>query len=289
MNKYILMIIFTLFYKMNYCQKKALVVDSISNKPLEFVNVWVKGENIGTTTDYKGRFEIKNLKDNVFLNFSKVGYEEKKIHIDSIDYNVCLKPKVLKLKEVTVRANLKKETLKLGKLRKSKINDYFVSTSAPLIVARYIKNKSKNSDLKFIKSIKIITKSKIDNAKFNLRLYEGIENKEPTKYLYNKDIISFAKKGKSYTEIDISHLNIKFPKNGIFVAIEWLVIEENGYDFKFEFKNKSYNKKIFYPKIGALKSDENDNSWIFTKGKWEKIIKNDTIYKYVPMELILTN
>jgi len=292
MNKYILMIIFILMYKMNYCQIKALVVDSVSNKPLKFVNVWVKDRNIGTTTNYEGRFEIKNLKDKVFLTFSKVGYEKKTINIDSINHSIRLKPKILKLEEVTLKLNLKKEILKLGELRKSKINDYFISSNSPMIVARYFKNNFKNSDLRFIKSIKIITKSKIDSAKFNIRLYEGSKNKKPIKYLYNKDIISVAKKGKSYTEIDISDLNVKFPKNGIFVAIEWLLIEENSYDFIFEFKNKSYNKKIFYPKIGVLETNQDNNSWIFTKGKWERIKKNvngETIYKHIAMELILTN
>jgi len=277
---------------MNYCQIKALVVDSVSNKPLKFVNVWVKDRNIGTTTNYEGRFEIKNLKDKVFLTFSKVGYEKKTINIDSINHSIRLKPKILKLEEVTLKLNLKKEILKLGELRKSKINDYFISSNSPMIVARYFKNNFKNSDLRFIKSIKIITKSKIDSAKFNIRLYEGSKNKKPIKYLYNKDIISVAKKGKSYTEIDISDLNVKFPKNGIFVAIEWLLIEENSYDFIFEFKNKSYNKKIFYPKIGVLETNQDNNSWIFTKGKWERIKKNvngETIYKHIAMELILTN
>ena len=286
------MIIFILMYKMNYCQIKALVVDSVSNKPLKFVNVWVKDRNIGTTTNYEGRFEIKNLKDKVFLTFSKVGYEKKTINIDSINHSIRLKPKILKLEEVTLKLNLKKEILKLGELRKSKINDYFISSNSPMIVARYFKNNFKNSDLRFIKSIKIITKSKIDSAKFNIRLYEGSKNKKPIKYLYNKDIISVAKKGKSYTEIDISDLNVKFPKNGIFVAIEWLLIEENSYDFIFEFKNKSYNKKIFYPKIGVLETNQDNNSWIFTKGKWERIKKNvngETIYKHIAMELILTN
>lgn len=57
---------------------KGKVIDQ-SNLPLPGVNVLVEGANIGTVTDFDGKFEIKGAKPDAILNFSYIGFKTAKV------------------------------------------------------------------------------------------------------------------------------------------------------------------------------------------------------------------
>ena len=63
-------------------QIKGVVKDSITGKPIPYANIWVKNENIGTTSKEDGTFEIKTAKDKP-LFFSIIGYHSKKTILKS--------------------------------------------------------------------------------------------------------------------------------------------------------------------------------------------------------------
>ena len=81
-----------------------------------------------------------------------------------------------------------------------------------------------------------------ENAKFNIRLYSIGENGEPKNPIYEKNIIGIVKKGTKNIELDLSELDIMFPKNGVFISYEWLIIPEN--EFKASFPIKDSKKRI---------------------------------------------
>ncbi len=77
--------------------------------------------------------------------------------------------------------------------------------------------------------------------------------------LLEKNIVVKVKSGKNNNEIDLSEFNIKFPENGIFVSVEFLIIEENRYDIEVSFKD-SKKKQImssYQPTIGTVPSPFN--------------------------------
>ncbi|WP_052201452.1 carboxypeptidase-like regulatory domain-containing protein [Flavobacterium psychrophilum] len=58
-------------------QIKGVVKDSISGKPIPYVNIWVQNENIGTTSEENGEFTISSTDKNKNLIFSALGFEKK--------------------------------------------------------------------------------------------------------------------------------------------------------------------------------------------------------------------
>ncbi|MFC3159784.1 hypothetical protein ACFOEQ_15950 [Chryseobacterium arachidis] len=71
-----------------------------------------------------------------------------------------------------------------------------------------------------------VKKTKKD-AVFNLFFYENIEGHTGAEKL--KNIVVTCKKGKNITEIDFSKNPVTFPKEGLFIGIEWIMNEQNHY------------------------------------------------------------
>jgi hypothetical protein len=86
-----------------------IILNSESNSPVEFVNIGIKGENIGTTSDSKGHFtlSIDSLFDNDSLLFSSVGFSTFMIRVADFknlnSWNIQLPEKNYGLDEVVIR------------------------------------------------------------------------------------------------------------------------------------------------------------------------------------------
>ncbi|WP_386106505.1 carboxypeptidase-like regulatory domain-containing protein [Tenacibaculum geojense] len=277
---------------------KSVIIDNKTKEKIPYVNIWVENETIGTTSNEKGEFELKIDSPKIIL-FSALGFETKRILSDSIKQVIELKPQTTKLDEIIISSKKQNKSLTIGKFKKSKINHYFAFGKNPWIAARFFEYQAIYESTPYLSKIRILTKSKVKGSKFNIRLYDINEKGEPDNYIFHKNIIGTANKGKRITEIDISELNIKFPKNGFFIAFECLIIEDNKYEFNYTIKDsKEKQKGIRYdPKIGLIPRDENKNSWIFNQGKWRKVLKNNNYsskrynnkYNQIAIELTLKN
>lgn len=296
--KKLLAITLLLISNLCFSQLKSVIIDSETKEKIPYVNIWVENENIGTTSNEKGEFKLEIDGTKVIL-FSAIGFETKKISSDSIKNILELKPLITELNEVVIKSKKKSQKLIIGKFKKSKINHYFACGTKPWITARYFKFKEEYNNTSFLNKIRLLTNSDVENSKFNIRLYGVSENGEPKDYIYDENIIAIAKKGKKITEIDVSDLNIEFPKDGFFIAIEWLIIESNKYEYNYTMKDS--NKKLtgisYEPSIGTVPAETDENSWIFNQGKWRKIFKNNSgtlkrykdKYNLLAIELTLTN
>ena len=77
----------------------------------------------------------------------------------------------------------------------------------------------------------------------------------PGDYIYDENIIVDVKKGRN-NNIAIANfedLDITFPKNGVFIAVEWLIIDDNYYETKMKFNGQKKKRlmKGYNPSIGA--------------------------------------
>jgi hypothetical protein len=297
--KKLLAITFLLISNLCFSQIKSVIIDSETKEKIPFVNIWVENENIGTTSNEKGEFELKINSTKIIL-FSAIGFETKKITSDSIKNIVELKPLITELDEIIINSKKLSQELTIGEFKKSKINSYFACGIQPWISAKFFEHKEEYEKTPYLKKFRILTNSAIKNSKFKIRLYRVNEKSEPQNYIYNENIIGIAKKGKRTTEIDVSELNIEFPEKGFFIAIEWLIIEGNKYEYKYTMKgSKKKLKDISYePAIGIVPAETNENSWRFNKGKWVKASwknNNESMKKYrnkynqLAIELTLTN
>ena len=290
-----------LFLISNFCfiQLKSVIIDSETKEKIPYVNIWVENENIGTTSNEKGEFELKIDSPKIIL-FSAIGFQTKKVSSDSIRNILELKPAINELDEIIINSKKLDKELIIGEFKKSKINSYFACGIQPWISAKFFEHKEEYEKTPYLKKFRILTNSDIKNSKFKIRLYRINEKGEPQNYIYNENIIGIAKKGKRTTEIDVSELNIEFPEKGFFIAIEWLIIEENKYEYKYIMKgSRKKLKDISYePAIGIVPAKTNENSWRFNKGKWSKTSwknNNESMKKYrnkynqLAIELTLTN
>jgi hypothetical protein len=295
--KKLLAFIILLISNLCFGQLKSVIIDSETKEKIPYVNIWVENENIGTTSNEKGEFELEIDYAKIIL-FSAIGFETKKISSDSINKTLELKPLTTELDEIIISAKKLTQELIIGKFKKSKINHYFSSGIKPWITARFFKYNDKYDKTPFLKRIRLLTSSDVKNSKFNIRLYSVNENGEPENYIYDQNIIGIAKKGKKTTEIDISELNIEFPETGFFIAIEWLIIENNKYEYKYtlEGSRKKLKGISYEPAIGTVTIEVDENSWIFNQGKWRKVVKTvgtnkeyEEKYMVMAIQLTLTN
>jgi hypothetical protein len=277
-------------------QTKGIVLNKNTNAPVPYANIWIANENMGTTSDKNGLFAFKEDLKNKLLIISSIGFESEQIHIDSPNLKLYLIPKTYFIKEIIVTPRQNKEIV-IGNYRKSQIHQ-FVGPTTPQIFARLFPYKVEYADNHFIKRIRIETLSRIESI-INLRLFYVNDNGGPGEDILNTNFLIKVKKGRKITTIDsFDEYKIRFPKEGLFIALEYLIIEENEYQFNYY--DKDLNKKVtvtsYMPMIGTIKTDNSLNSWVYRNGKWEKDLgkkteemTDDKKNYFVAMEITLTN
>ncbi|MFK7812106.1 MAG: carboxypeptidase-like regulatory domain-containing protein [Maribacter sp.] len=274
------------------------VINEETKEPIPYVNIWVQGEDMGTTSAENGNFVLDINSDNLSLVFSAIGFETKSISVSENLENITLQPKFTELQEVIVSASKENKETIVGKFKRSKISRFFGASNQPKIWARHFPYRSEYDETSFLKFIKIFTISNDADCKFNIRFYSVKDDGSPGEFFYGKNIIATAKKGNKITEVNISDLNISFPVAGLFVAFEWLIVEENKYEYTYKEGGKKFNDFGYNPSLGTISVETNANGWMFFQGKWQKVEKNyfsedkgkgKEIYSVLAIELTLSN
>lgn len=274
--KKLLLIIILLISNFCFTQIKAVIIDSETKERIQYVNIWIEDENIGTTSNENGEFTLDNSSGK-FLVLSRLGYENKRIEMTAFSDLILLNPKITELDEVVLKSIKEQRELVIGNFNDSDVGYYYASFDKPEIKARFFPFDSNYSNTPYLKKLKFRVYSNIRNAKFNVRLYSIGDNGEPNNPLYEKNIIGIVNKGMKNIELDLSGLDIAFPENGLFVSYEWLIIADNVFKTSFPIKNsqKQVEKIMYEPKVGFLPSEKDENSWTYKDGKWGKVDKFD--------------
>lgn len=246
-------------------QKKGVVIDELTQRPIPYVNIHISGTKIGFNSDEKGLFKISAESDDIMV-FSVVGFENKELIYNTIKDTIKLTPVIYELEEVTISSKEDFE-IEIGKLRMQLIG-YYVGSFAPspTMNAYYYPYHSKYEQTPYLKTIKFITYSRVNNAKFNVRLYSKGKDGAPGEMIYDKAIIGVAPKGVHKIEIDLDNLDIRFPRNGLFVAIQWLRLEKNKHEQTTKDGRRSFSIE---PSFSAYKKDYPIEQWYYN-GSWSK-------------------
>lgn len=293
MKRFILLSIFSFSFFTGFSQTTGVVIDIETLEPIPYANICIKSSNFGTTSNTKGEFTIYESLENALLIVSTIGYEKETIAAKEQYIEIYLKPKVYELKEVSVKPNRTKTKLIVNSLKNKKSNHSIACNGYSWIAAKYFKYQPEYTAVPYIKSIKILTNSRISNAKFNVRLLSADENGEPSAEIFENNIIVSARWGKKPVIIDLSDKHIRFPENGFFVALEWFVIEENAHHYSYT--NKGSREKLagisYEPKFSVFKKYGESDTWHYIGGKWYKIslTPNENEYLDLAIELTLTN
>lgn len=255
-----------------YSQIKGIVLNE-SNKPIPYVNIWVENENSGTTSEENGSFSINVVDQNKVLIFSALGFETKKVKVAGAE-KVVLKEIAFELNEVVINKNKKELTRLIGDSKST--SAIHISGRAPWIYAKLFKYEIDYIKTPFIKEVIIYTYSKIKNASFKLRIYKVKEDGLPGEDFIREDIVVFVKKGTKKNTVELSKYNLNIPKEGIFVAFEWMLIENNKIEFIYKNRElkKTYKDFDYAPSL-VFNYKDRDLTFTYSNGRWNKRPKID--------------
>lgn len=269
-------------------QTRGTIIDKSTGHPIQFANVFIKGQDIGATSDNSGIFTIDKGTINSTLIVSAIGYEAQEIITKGKEIRIELVEKTYDLPEIKVVPKKHKSKLVNAPLNKIKSKS-FISPSGdyPWILTRFFASQPNYISTPIIKQIKLMTICHLDSATFNIRLIAADENGKPGNDLLNNNLIITAKEGENITPINLVAFNISFPKNGLFVAFEWLIIDQNKV-------LDSKNQRSYYePLLGIIPDEKSSGTWTYSKGQWYKsilyIYPNQTLPGQVAIELTMTN
>lgn len=255
---------FSIFFisLLGYSQKKIRVLDEQTSSPVSYANVW-KENKIFTATDSLGYF-ISNQNNNVNYKITAIGYNEK--YINSTDSIILIAPKENLLEEVKIYKPKYLHITKYGYVKKATFIGVNFDATTPEFI-KFIPNESIKSELTFINFISFYTNTTSKKRKINIIFYSVGKDGKPYKNINDENIICNLKKGKNINKIDLKKMKITFPKEGIFIGIQHLLIEENKY---YPTTNNPNGKSFCYePFLSATQNPIKYDSWNMINGLWE--------------------
>ncbi len=160
-------------------QVSGTVIDARSRKPLDYVNVYYDGKNVGTQTDEQGRFIIKSDSTLGELTVSTMGYITQKIKLSrgkTQDLRVKLVPEPRQLQGVQVTAKRTK---------------YSRKNNPAVELMKKVIEKKKHSDLH---SKDYFTYSKYEKMTFSINEFSDkvFELDEGKKWAFLKDHVEYS-------------------------------------------------------------------------------------------------
>lgn len=262
-----------LFFFIICCSSSAqyIVIDRYTKQPIPYVNIIIEGDDKVLKSGEDGKFYLPKVDRSKFVTFSAEGYKTTKIQLARLPLKLSISPE--NNNNLTI-VKEKQEKVIVGKLPSGSVKDYpswYGNSGLSNTIARYIPNEKQLLNVSKISSLKIITASYLNNSTFNVSFYEVNEKKEPGKKLHTSKIIGIASKGIGVTDIDVSNLDLEMPGNGIFIALEWLIIDSNKYVSKSRIVGQNGREVTSYePGFGMIYLDFEGESFSDFFGRWKK-------------------
>lgn len=208
-----------------------------SEKAIAYVNIGIKGKNIGTVSNEDGAFvlnlRIENAQDT--LTFSCIGFEDLNLFIPNIikekNSVFYLKEKFIELNEIVITS------------KKTSIKRIGTKSANPLLWGSATSKDGKDivemgklfsiQDRLEIQKLSIYLKGINTNAvTFRINFYE-IKDEMPAERIVEQQILCKKELSKGWLEIDLTAYNLVFDKD-FFVSIEFLPEKgSKGYSFSY--------------------------------------------------------
>ncbi|HAT75442.1 MAG TPA: hypothetical protein DCS19_01005 [Flavobacterium sp.] len=248
-------------------QIKGMVKDSLTGKPIPYVNIWVQNENIGSTSEENGTFFINTTANDKKLIFSTLGYDKKIIKASEASI-VNLKVMSYSLNEVVISKSIGTKTVEIGK---NKNEMYQAFDNGPKIDTKFFPYLPSYKKTKYLKQVSIYTDSRIEDAIIKIHFYAVDANGFPAEELLDKDFVVTVKKGTRINRFDVKEFNLKFPNNGLFVGFEKLMIEKNKTEKTVIDSNTKLTQiqKTYFPFV-LYNYVESEFLYTFSGGKWNR-------------------
>jgi len=254
-----------------FAQVKGKVIDE-NKQPIPYVNIWVEGENVSTTSDIDGHFTLQITEEKTLL-FSSLGFEKKKVKSTEVSL-VQMRPTTYELGEILVLNKRETKKVEIGQPENA-IHQAF--ENGPKFDAKFFPYRPAYKKTQYIKKVSIFTENALEEASVKIHFYAVNSDGMPGDELLQKDFIVSVKKGSRRTWFDLTSLNVVFPKEGLFVAIERLFIDKNKFEktVATQDPNKVKIQRTYYP-LPFYSFVEGSFTYTFLGGKWTKESKKDS-------------
>lgn len=241
MRKLIIMSLLTAFALL-FSQTQIKVLDAENQKPVPYAKLILKDKDYYINAEENGTANIEQ--EEKISEIQSYGYENLKVNKNQNIY--FLKPKYLKIDEVQIIKPKLSKTFTMGKVAKE--GTFFGVNNTIWMVGKEFRNNISAEPL-FIKSLSFYSRF---NAKTSATIKVNIyydENGLPGD-LYKSVIVTCYKK-KKLTKY-IFPKPFLFPDQGIIVAFEWILNEENSYQKIMTLNGEQQDMKAHDPLIGSV-------------------------------------
>ncbi len=264
-------------------QTQIKVVDEETQEPVPYAKLILKDKNYYINAEESGTATLGQ--EEKISEIQSYGYEN--LNVEKYQDIYFLKPKYIEINEVHIIKPKLSKTFKIGKIAKE--NTFFGVSNTIWMVGKEFRNTISAEPL-FINSLSFYSKlSSKNSATIKVNIYYN-ENGVPGD-MYKSVIVTCLKK-KKLTKYTFSK-PLLLPKEGIIVAFEWILNEENAYQKIMTLNGEQQEIKAHDPLIASITEypknmiigNLSGKNWIFKKGSQNpgKGIKN------IGIELELSN
>ncbi|MFD2785920.1 carboxypeptidase-like regulatory domain-containing protein [Hymenobacter rubripertinctus] len=260
------------------------IVDDKTKEPIPFASIGLKGEQTGALTNEYGFFQMampqKNPEDSLII--MALGYFRKAVLVKPglkvQDMIIEVPKRAIALGEVKVQGGKVKD-LALGS-KSNTPGEGMIQGMPGSQYAFFVKN-DKGKNLGNVRSVSFyIGENGFPREPFRVRLYKADGNyNSPNTDLLTENIVVSAPKGGEWYTIDLTEYNIEAPKEGFFVAMEWIVSGDNFYTTNFMDNYTPYGQ-ILRPTFEFKEA----RTWNYTMGRgWSLITLANNGMRYNAM------
>lgn len=244
------------------------VLDKQTNKPLSYSIVSEVHQKYGSYSDTTGLFTMLFQNINDSLRVSSIGYNTINTCIKDLqkNANILLESNPLHLGEVIVKPSGKKlQEMEIGFFTKK--TNLSSAMLYPINLRAVFIPSPKADEIFLIKTIKFLYVTTDGGSPLRVRVLRVKNNGEPGEDLVSENlIINKVKNGKRLVaNIDISKANIYMPREGVFIAFEWIMDKSLA--------KTNVKEGIPGPYIEAVKSNIETSHWTnnLNSSKWTKV------------------
>jgi hypothetical protein len=200
-----------------------MVVSLESEQPVEFSSIQVRNSKKGAVAGFDGKFEIMATSDEMgdSVSIYRIGYEARTISVKALSslefHKIFLNPVSVQLD--TVGVSVKKADIEREGNRGMAMGSLYLDTHGQQ-VALFLSNKKNKTGR--IKTLSFFLSGKGNTeAPFRIRVYALNDSLGcPGPELLPDILVVKPASGRGWFDVDVSQYNMRFPENGVFVAME---------------------------------------------------------------------